>query len=124
MESPKKPQSLPPQFHHPQPGWALVPAECGGLELSAAAHFRCTELATLLHCSDRQRRRRIRQRFGTAPQEWLNAARLKIAMNQLGQGVPANRVAQTLGFKNSSYFSTWFKLGSGVSPSQFYDQGL
>lgn len=53
---------------------------------------------------------------GQTPVAFINAVRFRRARDLLHQGLTVEAVAEAVGFSSTSYFSSFFKLQSGLSP--------
>ncbi|WP_338115778.1 AraC family transcriptional regulator [Paenibacillus monticola] len=81
-------------------------------------------LAAMLDCNPRQLQRLFKDRVRTGPIDYLIQLRLEKAKTMLHQtSIPLNQIAEAVGYLDSYHFSKMFKKYTGVSPSQFKQQG-
>ena len=76
-------------------------------------------LAEYIHLSERQTSRILIEHFGATFKQVVNQRRIKTAQTLLCEGVPLNKVAETVGFSSINGFNKAFKNVVGVSPYQF-----
>jgi AraC-like DNA-binding protein len=94
--------------------------ECLNLRgLAAQSNYRPTRLAELCRLSLRHVERRLKVEVGTTPRLWLKQERLRSALTLLLDAQSAKEVAYSLGYRQCSQFCREFKLGFGLTPTQF-----
>ena len=84
------------------------------------AGYRARMLAEQAGVTDRHMRRYFRWRFGLPPQAWIDELRLRKCKPLLEQGQSVKSVALSLGFKQVSHFSSFFKDASGMTPTDWF----
>lgn len=84
-------------------------------------HFKIDWAANLIHLSERQFTRRIKQVTGLTPNQYLREMRLQTAKKLLHEGKYATvkEVVYAVGFLDTTYFSQIFKERFGVHPSAY-----
>jgi AraC-like DNA-binding protein len=87
-------------------------------------HTLCVEdLARLCGMSDTYFRRLFVARFGVTPLKYISDLRLARSMELLQAGYhTVEEISYMCGFNNISYFSTFFKKKTGVSPSAYREK--
>ena len=88
-------------------------------QLAIAANYEVEELARLHGISTRHLRREFKREFQSSPQKWLDCQRIKAAQQLLQIGLPVNRVARELGFKQVSHFCRQFKAHTNLTPTEY-----
>lgn len=93
------------------------------IETFIAKHYNdkdnCADLANLLHVSQRQLTRIIRQLYNMSFREKVNEMRLQNAMDLLiSTDLSVAEIAERLGYSSASNFSIFVKKQSGKTPSQ------
>ena len=95
------------------------------LEADVLGRKSIEEIADCCHVSANCFRRLFREYSGKSPTEYRMDLRLDMAKNMLlGSDISIVNIADSLGFESTSYFSRLFKKKTGVSPSQFRDEGM
>ena len=89
--------------------------------LAWEAHFQSRELAPRAGMDPRTLRRRFHREFGTTPQRWLEALRMKLAKKLLRSKKSVKAVAYELFFKQPSHFCRRFKQAHGL-PAQAWQR--
>ena len=82
----------------------------------------CSELLKNSGFAEDYIRERFRERFGTAPTEFLRLQRLKYALRVCdiyNGNISVERLAEMCGFMDSAYFSCCFKRAIGISPKKY-----
>jgi len=83
-------------------------------------HFKIDELADLVGMSKRNFSRRFRMATGTTPLQYLQVQRQKEAQDLLkNSNLSIGDIAYRVGYADVSYFSKFFKIQCGVTPSQW-----
>jgi AraC-like DNA-binding protein len=88
-------------------------------QLAHQAGYHAGRLAQLCGVSLRQLERYFQSCYQCPPARWLCRERIRLARRLLDRSQPINQVANALGFKANSHFSTAFKRELGISPSQY-----
>jgi len=80
-------------------------------------------LAHLVRKSPAQMMRIFRRDWGDSPYNYLQKQRDFFARQYLkNTNCPVKELAMMMGFQDEFYFSNWFKLRNGLSPSRYRDQ--
>ena len=67
--------------------------------------------------------RKIKELYGTTPNEYLKNKRLSVAAQMLRQkNVRINEVADAVGFRSPSYFAKCFKAVYGMLPAEYVNE--
>ena len=78
--------------------------------------------ASITYLSPSQTTRKFRKYYAMAPYEYLNSRRMQWAQELLRTSShTVHDIAKQLGFQDQSYFSKYFKLKCGKSPTEFRD---
>ena len=85
-------------------------------ELGKNANYDAPTLAGLCRVTLRHLQRFFKERFGQAPQAWLDQLRLSHARDYLKSGLSIKETAFMLHFKCVSHFSRQFKMHHGRTP--------
>ncbi|WP_127584178.1 helix-turn-helix transcriptional regulator [Paenibacillus koleovorans] len=66
----------------------------------------------------------FRERFGVGPKHYLLENRTKVAKRMLLENKKLEEIAERLQYGSIHYFSTHFKKATGLTPSEFRQQGV
>jgi AraC-like DNA-binding protein len=86
------------------------------------ACYRSDRLKKIVQSSDRNLRRKFVTYFGKPTQYVLDERRTEKAKAMLLQGMAEKVIADLLGFKRISHFSTFFKRRTNETPRRFVDR--
>lgn len=101
-------------------GDKLIAEAIGQIHNQLHKKLNLAELAAQYYLSYVQFSRRFKAATGATPQEYINALRLNKAKNLLADtDLPIRQIAQSCGFGNEYYFSTFFKKCCHLSPTQY-----
>jgi len=81
--------------------------------------YRPKRMAEMCRMSLRQLERRFKMEMGLTPRRWLKQERLRSALPRLRNAESIKEVVYTLGYCQFSQFCREFKIGYGLTPSQF-----
>jgi transcriptional regulator GlxA family with amidase domain len=87
---------------------------------SMSKGFSITDLAKMVHLSERQFKRRFKQATNESPLAYVQALRVEMAKHLLevtGQGIEA--VSRAVGYEDVRFFRQIFKRIVGLSPSEY-----
>jgi AraC family transcriptional regulator len=120
------------ETHVIQARHVLMPEPPGGLptyrlrrvteyiEINLDQALRLAELSTLVHMSPYHFARLFKQSTAMAPHRFVVRRRIDRATTLLAiQGFPIYRIAQSVGFRTASHFSTVFGRITGFTPSTY-----
>lgn len=93
---------------------------CSEIRANPGATYSVQSLAQTLHCSPRHFSRLFYKFQGISPQEFIVSARIDAARTLLrSSSQPISRIAEILGFSDTSFFSRQFKKRVSLSPLAF-----
>jgi len=87
------------------------------------SNYRPLRMAELCRVSLRHLERQFKVEIGVTPRNWLKKERLKSALRMLPRAQSVKEVSYTLGYCQLSQFCREFKIGFGLTPSEFKHLG-
>lgn len=75
--------------------------------------------AARLAVTEKTLSRKIADKLGTTLNRLIKARKLREAFHMLQQHIPVNEISRELGFAEPNHFSSFFKAGTGKTPTEF-----
>jgi len=98
----------------------IIRAICDEIRSNPGRQYVIADFARRTHCSLRHFNRLFKQFAGTTAHEYILTARLETAKDIiLSSSHSISRIAELVGFNDIYYFSKWFKIKTGLPPSEY-----
>lgn len=90
------------------------------IEADVRKHFTIREISLAVGTNSYSLKQGFKQMFGMGPYEYLQHARMKIAIDLLSQtNQPVKSITRQVGYKSSSSFIVAFRKINGTSPAHW-----